>query len=305
MAHMRRTTASRRGRVRVIARKVVFSVAMADLYCLASWLLSSHVGSATARTASLPLTPPPASSASSPLRCAAQRRGDTATQTTAGGAPLTSPPRRSTFAELLSIFAAGQLCRGAPTPARADDETPARPDDDTVPPAVELVIDETNLMAPSTRKYLDKILRRLQEDTGLKLRVICPPAGIQGKREEFRTYLRPINKRLGIDLSSLVILAEQRVQTRSGQPLPLLSIQPGFRLQERFQYRLTQNYVIGTADKFGFPEYVEAKGTDVAIQETTENVVAMLYGLVNNTSMKYSFPLSSEEVSATLRSHGL
>ena len=32
------------------------------------------------------------------------------------------------------------------------------------------VVDETNLLAPSTEKYLERLLKKLQEDTGLKLR---------------------------------------------------------------------------------------------------------------------------------------
>lgn len=171
-------------------------------------------------------------------------------------------------------------------------------------PTRELVVDATNVIAPSTRKYLDKVLRRLQEDTGLKVRVICPPSGIQGDREQFRTYLRPINKELGIDPMSLVIVAEQRV-SKEGRILPLLSIQSGFRLQERFQYRLTQDFLAGAADKFGFPKYFEAKGTDTAIQEATENVAAALYNLVDDKTSRYYAPLPPEEVTAILKRHSL
>ena len=32
------------------------------------------------------------------------------------------------------------------------------------------VVDETNLLTPSTEKYLDRLLKKLEDDTGLKLR---------------------------------------------------------------------------------------------------------------------------------------
>lgn len=176
--------------------------------------------------------------------------------------------------------------------------------EDTLPKR-ELVLDETNLLAPSTRKYLDKVLRRLQGETGLKVRVICPPLGLQENKTAFKEFLRPVYKDWAMDASSLGIVAEQRVQKRWGRTLPLLSIQPGYRLQERFQYRLTQDFVIGVADAFGNPQYYQAKGTDVAIQEATENVAAGLFNLVDDASARYFAPLPPAEVTAILRRHGL
>ena len=46
---------------------------------------------------------------------------------------------------------------------------------------------------------------------------------------------------------------EERFEKRFGRPLPLMTLQAGFRLQERFQYRLTNDFLLAVADKFGFP----------------------------------------------------
>ena len=44
-------------------------------------------------------------------------------------------------------------------------------------PSSELfVVDETNLLAPSTEKYLAGLLKKLQDDTGLKLRTNLRPS---------------------------------------------------------------------------------------------------------------------------------
>jgi len=167
------------------------------------------------------------------------------------------------------------------------------------------VLDKTGLIAPSTRKYLDGVLRRIQEQTGVKVRVVCPPPGLQEDREAFKQFLRPINKDWGMDQSSIAILAEQRVSKKWGRTLPLLSIQPGNKIQERFQYRFTLDFILGVADAFGRPQYYEAKGTDIAIQEATENVVAALFGLVDNPSSRYFAPLPEGEVATILKRHGL
>ncbi|CAE8607959.1 unnamed protein product [Polarella glacialis] len=176
-------------------------------------------------------------------------------------------------------------------------------------PERQLIIDETKLVASSTEKYLDGLLRGLQRDTGLKVRVICPPAGIQGDRKAFAEYLRPINKDWGVDSSTLVIVAEERNKKQrngqQGRPLPLMTIQAGFRLQERFQYRLTQDYLLGCADRFGFPTTVNERGTNESMKAATANVVAVMFSLVDDPNMRYLAPPSEEEVSTILKRHGL
>jgi len=167
------------------------------------------------------------------------------------------------------------------------------------------LVDETNLLAPSTEKYLEKLLRKLQEDTGLKLRVICPPTGLQNDRDEFSEYLKPISKKLGTDPSSLVILCEERFQKRTGRPLPLMTLQAGFRLQERFQYRLTNDFLLSVADKYGFPKTVDQTGPDFAIQEATKNVAAALYGLSDDPTKRFLRAVPDEEVPRVLKKHGL
>jgi len=205
------------------------------------------------------------------------------------------PLPRGSLARWLTGALALVVAAWKAAPARAEGSLPVR----------EFVYDATNLLAPSTRKYLDKLLRRLQEETGLKARVICPPAGLQEERTAFRDFLRPINKEWGIDASSIVILAEERVQKRWGRTLPLFTVQPGYKLQERFQYRLSQDFVMGVADVYGSPQYFQAKGTDQAIQEATENVVAALFDLVDNRSARYFNTVPEEEVRAILKRHGL
>ncbi|CAJ1401821.1 unnamed protein product [Effrenium voratum] len=169
----------------------------------------------------------------------------------------------------------------------------------------QMIVDDTNLLAPSTEKSLDRILRKLQADTGLKLRVVCPPTGIQDNRDEFRAYLKPISKTLGADTSSVVLVAEERFEKRFGRPLPLMTLQAGFRLQERFQYRLTNDFLLAVADKFGFPGTVSQIGSDLAIERATKNVAAALFALSEDPKSSFLQPLSDDLVASTLQRHGV
>ena len=95
---------------------------------------------------------------------------------------------------------------------RTQVEASARAEEDGSPL---FVVDETNLLTPSTEKYLDRLLKKLEDDTGLKLRatlsvycfaphlfvhlhtvqfeslldpirgVICPPRDLQTDRDAF------------------------------------------------------------------------------------------------------------------------
>mmetsp|Transcript_3019 Transcript_3019/g.6893 ORF Transcript_3019/g.6893 Transcript_3019/m.6893 type:complete len:232 (+) Transcript_3019:38-733(+) len=167
------------------------------------------------------------------------------------------------------------------------------------------VVDETNLLTPSTEKYLDRLLKKLEDDTGLKLRVICPPRDLQTDRDAFSDYLRPISKKLGTDQSTVVILAEERFQKRTGRPLPLMTVQVGFRLQERFQYRLTNDFLLSVADKYGFPPTVDKVGPDLAIQDATKNVAACLFGLSDDATKRFLRFVPEEQVTKILQKHGL
>mmetsp|Transcript_16191 Transcript_16191/g.36272 ORF Transcript_16191/g.36272 Transcript_16191/m.36272 type:complete len:290 (-) Transcript_16191:40-909(-) len=171
--------------------------------------------------------------------------------------------------------------------------------------SVSPVVDETGLMTTFTKKHLETVLKTVEKDTQLKLRVICPPNGLQRDREAFREYVQPIKEAWGANAYSLVIVAENRINPRTGRALPLLTIQPGFRLQEKFQYRLTQDYLQATADRFGFPPTVNKEGTDACLLRATENVAALLLALADTQNTRYVQPLSPQEVDANLKRHGL
>lgn len=181
-------------------------------------------------------------------------------------------------------------------------EASARAEEDGSPL---FVVDETNLLTPSTEKYLDRLLKKLEDDTGLKLRVICPPRDLQTDRDAFSDYLRPISKKLGTDQATVVILAEERFQKRTGRPLPLMTVQVGFRLQERFQYRLTNDFLLSVADKYGFPPTVDKVGPDLAIQDATKNVAACLFGLSDDATKRFLRFVPEEHVAKILKKHGL
>ena len=51
-------------------------------------------------------------------------------------------------------------------------EASAKAEEESAASASLYVVDETNLLAPSTEKYLERLLKKLQADTGLKLRAL-------------------------------------------------------------------------------------------------------------------------------------
>eukprot|EP00933_Yihiella_yeosuensis_P054810 TRINITY_DN5337_c3_g1_i1.p1 TRINITY_DN5337_c3_g1~~TRINITY_DN5337_c3_g1_i1.p1 ORF type:complete len:284 (-),score=17.13 TRINITY_DN5337_c3_g1_i1:73-894(-) len=173
------------------------------------------------------------------------------------------------------------------------------------PGSLPFIVDETNLVASGTEAYLDRILRKLQDATGIKVRVICPPSGLQSDKEAFKKYARPINKNWGMDAYSIVIVAEDRIKKNTNTPLPLITIQPGWKLTQRFQYRLGQDYCLGTADKFGYPPTVNEIGSNAAIKGATENVIAVLFNLLDDPTTRYLQSISDEEVSKIFKRHGL
>jgi len=180
-----------------------------------------------------------------------------------------------------------------------------------------VVADDLDLLAPSSEARLGRLLGRLEAETGIKVRVACPPRGVQEDRERWKEYYRPLSKAWGTDESSLVIVVNQpdpRRTERSIEPkqIELLTIVPGVKLKEKFQYTLTSDYILRTASRFGDRSYVEKNGMDTAITEATENVVAALYSLLDRRQdgakvrivRGFREPLSPEEVTAVLDRHG-
>lgn len=165
------------------------------------------------------------------------------------------------------------------------------------------VVDATNLLAPSTEKALEALVGQLQRDTGLKVRVVCPPSGIERSKESYGEYMRPISKAWELDQSSIVLSAEERAQGRTGRSYSLLNFSPGFRLLERFQFRLTSEYFIRTKNRFGNNDYVNAKGPDVAVMDGARNLVACLYKLTDDRGATCPDPLDEKEVAAILARH--
>mmetsp|Transcript_118966 Transcript_118966/g.319239 ORF Transcript_118966/g.319239 Transcript_118966/m.319239 type:complete len:298 (+) Transcript_118966:109-1002(+) len=153
-------------------------------------------------------------------------------------------------------------------------------------PGEGLVIDRTGLTSTSTRKSLNILLDRFEAQTGIKVRVICPPPGSRQVREQWREFMRPLAKQLRIDSNSVVVIAEQQTQTLSGKALGFLTINIGNKLQERFQYKFNNDFVRAVSNRFGDPSYVNAQGTDVALRDATENIVAALYELTDRESNK-------------------
>merc|ERR1711920_250813 len=74
-----------------------------------------------------------------------------------------------------------------------------------------LVFDRTNLLTSSSERYLNTLLRRLEADTKIKFRVVCPPNGIIQNRETWKQFSTPIFREMMVDQSSLVLIAEQQV----------------------------------------------------------------------------------------------
>ena len=169
-----------------------------------------------------------------------------------------------------------------------------------------VLVDETNLLLPSTEKNLNRLLRTLQQQTGLKLRLICPPRGIQDNRGEFEAWLKPFKKDLSVSLDTVVILAEERFLPRAQSiPVQLMSIQAGSRLQERFQYRLTNGLLISIAERFGNADSVAKSGPDLAIQQATRNVAAAMFALIDDPQVRYLRALPEDQVARILEKHGL
>lgn len=180
-----------------------------------------------------------------------------------------------------------------------------------------VIADDMDLLPPSSEVRLARLLGRLETETGIKVRVVCPPRGVQEDRERWKEYYRPLSKAFGTDESSLVIVVDQpdpRRTERSIEPkqIELLRIVPGVKLKEKFQYTLTNDYILRTASRFGDRSYVQQKGIDTAVMETTENIVAALYSLLDRRQdgakvrvvRGFREPLPPEEVLAVLERHG-
>lgn len=176
-----------------------------------------------------------------------------------------------------------------------------------------MVIDQAGLTTVSTRKSLNLSISRLESQTGIKVRVICPPLGVRENRERWADFMRPLMQSLSMDSNSVVLIAEQQLQARTGKLLGFLTISLGNKLQERFQYKFNNDFVRAVSNRFGSPSYVNAQGTDGALKDATENIVAALFELTDRESSKqqrdfFTKPfwrsyVPAEDVSAILERH--
>lgn len=158
----------------------------------------------------------------------------------------------------------------------------ARASTESVPGDGECVFDVTGLTLPSTRVYLNGWLGRLEAQTGIKFRVICPPPGLQNQRDEWREYLRPISKKWGLDQGSVVITAELKVDSKRGLTKSgLMRASVGQHILERFQYTFNNDFVTAVSNRFGSSSYVDSNGTDQAIRDATENIIAGLFSITD------------------------
>lgn len=169
----------------------------------------------------------------------------------------------------------------------------------------DFVIDTTKLMAPTTISQIDGAIRRLQQDTGLKVRLICPPPGVSKDRDSYMAYLKPIAKKWDLDQTGIVVTAELRIQGKTRRQYGLLEYSPGYRLLEKFQFRLTGDYFIKSKNRFGSPAIVQQKGTDDAIRDAMQNLIACLYKLSQDRNTACPDPLEPQEVKAILQRHNL
>lgn len=213
------------------------------------------------------------------------------------GADMRPLRRRATALVLSAAQLGGFLQRTAPACAETVNSY--------VAPADGLVVDTADLLTASTQSYLDGLLARLEAETGFKVRVVCPPMGTQRSRESWSEYLRPIGRRLGVGEGSILIVVEQPAPKGSQQP-GLLNIVYGSEVSVQLQYAFTKDYALRTAKSFGDPGYVSSRGTDGAVRDATENVIAALYDLLDRrkttaAAPEEAIPLEMRKMVASLR----
>jgi len=172
----------------------------------------------------------------------------------------------------------------------------------SIAPDPVFVVDESNLLTPSSEKYLTRLLSRLEADTQAKLRVLCPPIGVKEDRKAWKQFSSPVFKQMLVDQGSLVILAEQLVGAEN-RDINLLSFLPGSKLLSRWQFRFTKYSFQREKAKFGTPDYVNSRGTDAAIRGTARSLAASIYKLIDDPSYG-GFILPDSEVDDILGRHG-
>jgi len=163
------------------------------------------------------------------------------------------------------------------------------------------VYDETNLLTTSTEKYLGRLLAKLETDTQVKLRVICPPIGVKDNRDSWKQFSSPVFRQMLVDQNSLVVLAEQQVGTQF-RDSNLLSFIPGSNLMSRFQFKLTKYSFQREKAKYGTPEYVNGKGTDAAVRDSVRSMSASIYRMLEDVAYG-GYIMSEQEVADVLRRH--
>ncbi|CAK0909820.1 unnamed protein product [Prorocentrum cordatum] len=184
--------------------------------------------------------------------------------------------------------------------------------------AVSSVLDNVGLLTPETREYLEKMVGQVEADTGLKMRVILPKPGQYTDKE----YMKPVAVAWGVDRTSLILIVEDAkggaVANTGKSRGPgafgkrYLDWSPGFRLQEKYQFRLSRDFFLRNKGKFGTPEYVKENGLDGAVRDAARDVATCYYKLAASQATQNGMaspicgdPFPREQVDAVLGEHGL
>lgn len=187
-----------------------------------------------------------------------------------------------------------------------------------------LVIDDAKLLKDTTGAYLNKLLVTLEETTGAKARILCPPPRLKADPEKWKEYLRPIYAKWKVDQGTLCILAEvtfdptgrslvRSLRNKAYQNENFVQITMGYKMQERFQYVMSNNFLASVENHFSDKLYIKSAGTDAAIRETAENVVAAIYTAVERVATRkkgssnpaYQFWIPPDDVSKILAQHSV
>ena len=124
------------------------------------------------------------------------------------------------------------------------------------------VIDLEKFLAPSQAKKMDKLLAKLEEDTGYKVRVLC--------QRYPQTPGLAIKSYWGLDDKSIVMVVD-RGQSKSGMSNIL-----NFNVGQGVDLALPPVFWTRLRNYFGTAFYVKDNGEDVAIISAVDTVVGCL-----------------------------
>lgn len=210
----------------------------------------------------------------------------------------------------------------------------------TRPPRTK-VADEFNTLTPEMRTNVDLILTRLENDTGVKVRVLCTPPGILGSKEKWYPFFLPIMKEWKMDQRGAVIVVEERIadaalrmeelkkdpvasmavmatvvggvpqQKASEDRQPsLITIMPGANFVDKYGGALSLGYLYDLEKTFGTASYVDGRGTGAAVEAVVKNMAAVLYSMESAKSAKLlsrvkvvESAMGAEKVAAILARH--